>query len=277
MPIPPGLIVFDLDGTLLIKGQLPHAAAKALQAYTDAGGLWTIATGRAEGRINITGLPVPPLPAIVAHGARTVHASTGHCYRRHPLDPKLILTPLTHAIPEAVIAADDAETIFVGPGYPIPTAPGRRIVELNNIHDVGGRDVDMIRIHAPEATPRLRTALADIPQVRICDVDRANYAEIVTATATKSVAVTDLAKELPLPMSEVWAVGDGDNDTDLLSAAGVGIAMRNATPAATAAADACTLYAVTDIGAAALLHPWIGPTTTTEPFKTAPSTPGPAL
>ena len=41
-------------------------------------------------------------------------------------------------------------------------------------------------------------------------------------------------------MSQVVAVGDGDNDLDMLRSAGLGVAMANATPQALAAADVCT-------------------------------------
>ena len=44
-----------------------------------------------------------------------------------------------------------------------------------------------------------------------------------------------------IPMEQVMACGDSENDIEMLRAAGLGIAMANSTPEALAAADAVTL------------------------------------
>ena len=49
-----------------------------------------------------------------------------------------------------------------------------------------------------------------------------------------------MAERLGIPAGAVAAFGDGDNDVDLLTWAGCGIAVANATPACLAAADAVT-------------------------------------
>jgi hydroxymethylpyrimidine pyrophosphatase-like HAD family hydrolase len=53
----------------------------------------------------------------------------------------------------------------------------------------------------------------------------------------KSVGLAWLAEHLGIARDEVLAVGDNDNDVEMLRWAGVGVAMGNSSPAALAAAD----------------------------------------
>ena len=63
------------------------------------------------------------------------------------------------------------------------------------------------------------------------------YYEILNKRADKGVALCRLAEILHIPMCHTVAVGDGLNDKEMLSVAGIGIAPKNAVPEALAAAD----------------------------------------
>jgi len=65
--------------------------------------------------------------------------------------------------------------------------------------------------------------------------------EINAPGVSKGAALTALAEHLGLSMSAVMACGDSENDMDMLRAAGLGIAMENATAEVLAIADAVTL------------------------------------
>ena len=60
--------------------------------------------------------------------------------------------------------------------------------------------------------------------------------EITNHGVTKGSGLRMLAKETGIPLSAVMAIGDGDNDAEILRTAGVSFAMGNASPAAIAAA-----------------------------------------
>jgi phosphoserine phosphatase len=62
-------------------------------------------------------------------------------------------------------------------------------------------------------------------------------AEPILDRDTKLATLTQLAGERGLPLSATLAVGDGANDLDMLSAAGLGVAFR-AKPIVAAAAQA---------------------------------------
>jgi phosphoserine phosphatase len=64
-----------------------------------------------------------------------------------------------------------------------------------------------------------------------------HVAEPILDRDTKLATLTQLAGERGLPLSATLAVGDGANDLDMLSAAGLGVAFR-AKPIVAAAAQA---------------------------------------
>lgn len=62
------------------------------------------------------------------------------------------------------------------------------------------------------------------------------YLELMPLGVNKGAALERLAARMGLQAAEVLAFGDGNNDVEMLSWAGVGIAMSHATPAALSAA-----------------------------------------
>ena len=61
--------------------------------------------------------------------------------------------------------------------------------------------------------------------------------EITPAGVNKGVAVQHMASYLNIPMSQVMAVGDGENDIPMIKVAGLGVAMGNAPQVVKDAAD----------------------------------------
>jgi Cof subfamily protein (haloacid dehalogenase superfamily) len=64
-----------------------------------------------------------------------------------------------------------------------------------------------------------------------------NYLEIVPIGVDKAKALVKLANSLGIELSQVAALGDGQNDIEMLREAGLGIAMGNASDAVKSAAD----------------------------------------
>jgi len=63
------------------------------------------------------------------------------------------------------------------------------------------------------------------------------YLEFMERGTDKGVALVGLCEALGVPPEAAMACGDGDNDAEMLAAAGLGVAMANATPRTLAAAD----------------------------------------
>lgn len=81
---------------------------------------------------------------------------------------------------------------------------------------------------------------AEFPDLTISSSWHDNF-EVNPAQTDKGTALTALATRLGIPLSQVMAIGDNDNDLPMLRAAGVSVAMGNATDAARAAAKHVTL------------------------------------
>jgi Cof subfamily protein (haloacid dehalogenase superfamily) len=67
------------------------------------------------------------------------------------------------------------------------------------------------------------------------------YLEIIPASINKGQGLLQICKLLDIPREQTMAFGDAENDIPMLKAAGLGIAMENATDATKAAADRITL------------------------------------
>ncbi|MDR3076609.1 MAG: HAD-IIB family hydrolase, partial [Synergistaceae bacterium] len=65
-----------------------------------------------------------------------------------------------------------------------------------------------------------------------------DFVEMMHPDASKGKCVRKLAEMLGIPMENVMTLGDGDNDTEMIATAGVGIAMGNARDGTKAAAKA---------------------------------------
>ena len=63
------------------------------------------------------------------------------------------------------------------------------------------------------------------------------YLELLPGAATKGAALACLAAHLGMALDRVAAVGDQDNDLEMIRAAGLGIAMPHAPDEVRAAAD----------------------------------------
>ncbi len=75
------------------------------------------------------------------------------------------------------------------------------------------------------------------PHLLVAEATEHNL-EIFSARAGKGNALRDLAAQLHIPIAQTIAMGDSDNDTSVLKAAGLGLAMQNACDTLKNTADA---------------------------------------
>ena len=98
----------------------------------------------------------------------------------------------------------------------------------------------------------------------------APFLEIAGAGVTKASGVAQLCRMLDVDASEVLAAGDAKNDIELLTWAGVGVAMGNAVPEAQAVADWVTASNADDGLALAIETVLIARTRTEPALRTTP-------
>lgn len=257
----PRLIIADLDGSLLNRDeQVSPGTAAALDRLAANGVGFTVATGRAAGKLHITGATKwALLPWICATGAMTVRI-TGDTVERLSavvLDSDTIAAVIAAArsrCPDAIFGADRHDLLITGPGYPpSPAWVHRR--DLAEGEDFADEPVDQLRIWAADAQALTEV---DIPGVVWRDIGRPGYIDVVAAGTSKSAAAAKLCAELGIDAEDVWAVGDGPGDIDLLEWAGRGVAMLGSHSAVLAAADDVTEHGHDDDGVARYLAAHLG-------------------
>ena len=119
---------------------------------------------------------------------------------------------------------DTAHDVLPLLGEPLPSVGG-----------VEGRGVlKVLAILAPEAEGDLRMLAADASRVQRTGP---RFLEWNAPTADKATGLAHVAELLDIPLDAVLAVGDAENDVPMLRAAGLGIAVAEASPAARASAD----------------------------------------
>lgn len=83
----------------------------------------------------------------------------------------------------------------------------------------------------------LRTIANSVQSLSTATFSKPNYLEIIAGGVNKAKALADLTKTLGVDLSQVAALGDGENDVEMLKETGLGIAMGNASDHAKLAAD----------------------------------------
>lgn len=116
--------------------------------------------------------------------------------------------------------------------------------ELGSASD--GVTAVLIETPTREASSTLRAHLTDAAVPVAVAASSARYVEISPPGATKASALEYLTTTLGIRREEVAAVGDNENDLAMLAWAGIGVAVRDATPAAVAVSDYVTRFGAGD-------------------------------
>ncbi|MFN2134348.1 MAG: HAD family hydrolase [Candidatus Promineifilaceae bacterium] len=238
------LVVSDLDGTLLDgSGRLPAANEAAIRRILGQGVQFVLATGKTRASAE---------PVIAHLGLR----SPGVYFQGHIIcdaDGRILRErwmPREHADAvfdylraqglEALVydrsglwaTAEFPERRLIHEKYgePLPpinpepsAAPGVNKILVAS----GGREAELRRELERRFGARLRILRA-VPE----------FIEVMSPDVTKGEGVAWLANEMGIDLRHVLAIGDGENDVEMLQLAGFGVAVANAMPAAKAAADA---------------------------------------
>lgn len=267
------LIAMDMDGTLLgqTRGVIPPVNLAALQEAARRGIHLCFASGRAPDDLSFHAIDAGLDVHILAlNGSVILEKPLGATLSSRPLHPddaqKVYRFIQEAQLPCAVFCEHDL--VVCKPddykGKPkltwgtfmereggrtrVMTAP----TELNTrFHRVSKFVVTAIT--EPESLQPLKRHIeAEVPGVEISSSWIDNI-EINARGVNKGSGLQMLADSLGIPMAQVMAIGDNDNDLSMLRAAGIGVAMGNATANALAAADYVTLSCL-DNGVAAAIR-----------------------
>lgn len=270
------LIALDLDGTLFnSQSQISAHNIDTIKKANEAGATVVISTGRPY-----SGLPFEQLKgsgirfAITTNGSAIYEIESGKCLFEEAMDEDIILPILDFLLTKDI----HMDAFIGGKGYtPVQcVAAGQKLanppalkhyilntrVRVDNlplfIHENQLKVQKMTLNFYPEGDvfkdrEEVRKYLESNPAVTTVSGGYNNL-EFTRADVNKGVGLQKMAQLLDIPVAQTMAVGDTENDLAIIRAAGVGVAMGNATAAVKSSADYITTSNDEDGVAAAIAH-----------------------
>ena len=249
------MVVTDLDDTLLSKDKTVDPAAALLIAQLKKQNIrFTFISGRPPFAIaRFARMVETSAPIVGCNGAVVVDRNGQLLEPGTALSPDLLAPLLAAAVDGnmTVLALAGeveyalAETPWTrsreAAGRSIPLAGLPQLLQWQNIYK--------INIMAGEQQASFAALLPDIRALQEA-YSIALYGhsgcEIVNRQVGKETGLRKLCQMCQIPIEEVLAIGDNENDIQMLRAAGIGAAVANATDSVKAAADYCCEYGYTE-------------------------------
>ena len=254
------LLVIDIDGTLLNPWrQVTARTLAAVRAAQRAGIIVTLATGRRyRNSLEIANELGIDIPVIVCDGALIMQHPHGKVLHTRPLHASV-----AHQVVEVLVRHNVQPVVHhINEGYE-ETWTGFSEFDTqwltayfaafpDNIRRMGHAALclgqpDPLRIVAFASEEIIYEKL--VPEISglHCSwnaITRGNYGTaemaIMNHVCSKATGVTALAEQLGIALDQVMAIGDNNNDIEMLEAVGWGVAMGQAPDAVKAVAQAVT-------------------------------------
>ena len=232
------LLVCDLDGTLLDRPpDLDPALVAGLRRAMERGLIISIATGRMprgteryRDELGITA------PMIFYNGALVRDHGTGRDLMALTL-PRGILwqahDAFAHAPVDPLFYRDD-RLYCLAESFQVRAYSDQQAVPLEVIDAPGeflrlGGFAKGLFIGHPQSLPTVRADVeAAVGDAARLVMTRRDYLEMIPPAASKGTALRFLASQLGVALGETIAVGDQENDLEMIRAAGLGVAMPSA-------------------------------------------------
>ena len=241
----PVLLVSDIDGTLLTKDyQIPMRNMMAIRRFQQEGGYFTVATGRSieSGRDTLCQVR-PNAPCIVLNGGMLCVFETKHTLWGQPLpqNAERFIWTLFHRFPTAAIELFSKSELYLlqSNGY---AASHLQRSQVTGIPVTGGvlpkYIYKILLMDDTLAIEKVKRFLqAECPPFLRYFASSAHYVEIVPAEVNKGNALQKLRKLVGVRQENVFAIGDYENDLELIQSAFVSAAPANAIDEIKAAAQ----------------------------------------
>lgn len=245
------MIVCDLDGTLLNdKDRVSAETVRAFEALPRATITTVIATGRPWLEAKRHAAAVNAGRGFIGmNGCQTFDVQTGDYFLRRylPVEASAEIIALLDTMPvfyeaytsDAVVAPVQKEGLLRRSGLNANFIAefAQQIVYQQNLTAISGA---IHKFFIPTTSPGVTIQLKERLQHRhdICIVNSlSNFIEIIPVNISKAIAIDALCRHLNIKPAEVLAIGDSQNDIEMLQYAGVAVAMGNAIEAVKHLAD----------------------------------------
>lgn len=240
------LVISDMDGTLIDRDEvLPKKAVEMAHALREKGILFTIATGRVECMAEkyVQELDIQ-IPYIACNGVTIVQGDTVLKRNKIPLKGlQGIIRKADEMGMSLVYSIDGKETVYkVTPWILKQRETFNRYFDT---HEFTEEEWESLYIDKLMVMDDVRTGaiaiLEDMCKTLSDEYGFTRYTnksvEIVNKDSTKASALRILAQHLEIDLKDIMAIGDHQYDIEMLTEAGIGVAVGNATDEAKNSAD----------------------------------------
>ncbi len=240
------LLCSDIDGTLITSD---HRVSKenliAIDYFKKEGGIFALATGRAPQSVNMFVNEIRSnAPMIVQNGAGIYDHSTQKYLWTDMLDTGVYdaVKYLYDNFPDAGIEINTINEIYVSREnyYTEKHRQDEHLPYLvKHYTDIDEPIMKVLTSQEESYTYEIEKAMRNTPfydKYKLV-VSSANYFEVLKKGVTKGSALIELAKILNIDMSKTIAVGDNDNDVEMIETAHIGATVANASQKALECAD----------------------------------------
>lgn len=244
------LIAIDIDDTLLNDEiQVTERTKKALERAIEAGVTVTLATGRMFASAQQIAKQIElNVPIITYQGALVKTLIDGKVlYERNvPVDAarKLLGYAKEHGLHLQLYVNDvlygTEDNARIQAYSKLSNIP--YVIEPDFEHLIDKPNHKMLIIDEPEVLDHHKSILQDMlgDQLHITK-SKAHFLEFMHKEGTKGHALQFMAQHIGCTMEQTIAIGDAWNDREMISVAGLGVAMGNAVPSLKDIADYITL------------------------------------
>lgn len=252
----PVLVACDIDGTLVRTGHPVTAGVRyAAERVRAAGHHIVLATGRSlVGALPIAlELGLDDVWIVASNGSITAHL-VGDQYQvteEHAVDAEAVVRVAVEASPGVRIAAE-----IVGAGYRVNLEfPDGQLNgeqrSVSALEELWSTPTPRMALHGHDAY-RLIWPLRALGLTAI--LTRSDWVDVTAPRISKASALEKVRTELGVESHDTAAIGDSENDVEMLRWAAVGVAMGHAPAFVVAAADHVTGTIDDDGAATALLR-----------------------
>lgn len=245
------LLCTDLDDTLLTSDKrVSEKNIEAIEYFKSEGGLFTFVTGRVPlGALPVLEYIMPNAPAVCFNGGGIYDFENKKTLWLHPLDEGAAEAAeyVDRAFPSAGIEVCTADAVY----FPKATylTERHKVMErfpenYDGIREIKEAWSKVIFMVEPEEMDALRETIEKSPYGGKYTFVRSSlrYFEMLPKGINKGAGLKKLSQMLDIDPLRVIAMGDNENDLEMIHSAGVGIAVENAVAAVKNAADYITVH-----------------------------------
>lgn len=251
------LIVSDIDGTLLRSDKhVSNTTKDKITQLIGEGHLFAIATGRMHGAGKIITQELDYDGFLIScNGAVVKHLKTGEVIQAIELEPSLaaMVTKVCEKY-KAYYHLYDIETIYASANKHLAGMYAKGMAKLPEAYQftvmfpehlpplVGTIPIYKIGLYHedPATFEAIMTELKVIEGLETCKSLETSF-DVMAKGVSKATGIEAIRSHFGIPIEDVIAFGDNENDIDMISYAGVGVAMSNATDELKAVANFVTM------------------------------------